>query len=55
MASVPDHSFDLSGTFIHLGVDPTATPLPDFEWSPDYLEAYGRRFAADGDLSLIHI
>ena len=49
MASVPDHSFDLARTFIHLAVDPTATPLPDFEWSPDYLEAYGRRFAADGD------
>jgi mannose-6-phosphate isomerase-like protein (cupin superfamily) len=49
MASVPDHSFDLSQTFIHLGVDPTATPLSDFEWSPDYLEAYGRRFAEDGD------
>jgi len=49
MASVPDHSFDLSRTFIHLGVEPTATPLPDFEWSPDFLEGYGRRFAADGD------
>ena len=24
-------------------------PLPEFEWSPDYLAAYEERFAADGD------
>ncbi len=42
-----DEAFDLSQTFIHLGVDPTATPLPDFEWSPAYLDEYSRRFAAD--------
>lgn len=40
--------FDLSSTFVHLGLGATATPLPDFEWSPGYLERYGRRFAADG-------
>ncbi|HEV3328164.1 MAG TPA: cupin domain-containing protein [Acidimicrobiales bacterium] len=40
--------FDLSSTFVHLGLGATATPLPDFEWSPDYLESYERRFASDG-------
>jgi quercetin dioxygenase-like cupin family protein len=42
-------AFDLSTTHIHLGGGATATPLPDFEWTAEYLEAYGRRFAADGD------
>jgi mannose-6-phosphate isomerase-like protein (cupin superfamily) len=41
--------FDLSQTFIHLGLGATATPLPDFEWTPQYLQGYGRRFADDGD------
>jgi uncharacterized cupin superfamily protein len=42
-------TFDLSSTIIHLGLGATATPLPDFQWTPEYLEGYGRRFAADGD------
>ena len=42
-------AFDLSSTFIHLGLGATATPLPDFQWTPEYLEGYGRRFAADGN------
>ena len=42
-------AFDLSATHIHLGLGARATPLPDFEWSPAYLEAYTERFAADGD------
>jgi quercetin dioxygenase-like cupin family protein len=40
--------FDLSKTFVHLGLGATATPLPDFEWSTSYLEGYERRFQADG-------
>jgi quercetin dioxygenase-like cupin family protein len=48
MTLVTDGSFDLSETFVHLGLGPTATPLPDFEWSRAYLDAYGERFAADG-------
>jgi mannose-6-phosphate isomerase-like protein (cupin superfamily) len=40
--------FDLSRTFVHLGRGSTATPLPDFAWSPEYLEAYGSTFADDG-------
>jgi mannose-6-phosphate isomerase-like protein (cupin superfamily) len=43
-----DTAFDLSRTFVHLGVAPTATPLPDFSWAPDALAAYQRRFEADG-------
>ena len=41
-------AFDLARTFVHLGQGSTATPLPDFEWSADHVEAYGSRFAADG-------
>jgi mannose-6-phosphate isomerase-like protein (cupin superfamily) len=41
-------AFDLSDVFIHLGVGSTATPLPDFAWSPEYLAGYQERFAADG-------
>jgi uncharacterized cupin superfamily protein len=40
--------FDLSRTFVHLGQGSAATPLPDFAWSPEYLEAYASRFASDG-------
>jgi mannose-6-phosphate isomerase-like protein (cupin superfamily) len=40
--------FDLSTTFIHLGLGAHATPLPDFEWSPEYLAGYDARFASDG-------
>jgi mannose-6-phosphate isomerase-like protein (cupin superfamily) len=42
-------AFDLRSTFVHLGLGATATPLPGFRWTPDYLEGYGRRFASDGD------
>lgn len=41
--------FDLTETFIHLGLGATATPLPDFEWSAEYLAGLERRFASDGD------
>jgi mannose-6-phosphate isomerase-like protein (cupin superfamily) len=41
-------AFNLSDVFIHLGVGSTATPLPDFAWSPEYLGGYQERFAADG-------
>jgi mannose-6-phosphate isomerase-like protein (cupin superfamily) len=41
--------FDLSTTHIHLGQGARATPLPDFEWSAEYLDAYTTRFADDGD------
>jgi quercetin dioxygenase-like cupin family protein len=41
-------AFDLSATYLHLGLGAKVTPLPDFEWSPTYLEGYERRFASDG-------
>ena len=40
--------FDLSTTYVHLGLGATATPLPGFEWSASYLDGYERRFASDG-------
>jgi mannose-6-phosphate isomerase-like protein (cupin superfamily) len=40
--------FDLAHTFVHLGLGSTATPLPDFEWSVEYVEAYRSRVAPDG-------
>lgn len=42
-------AFDLATTHVHLGLGATATPLPDFEWSAEYLASYEQRFAADGD------
>jgi mannose-6-phosphate isomerase-like protein (cupin superfamily) len=44
-----DGAFDLSTTFVHLGRGPTATPLPDFTFSPEVLEAYESRFSSDGN------
>jgi hypothetical protein len=40
--------FDLSSTYVHLGLGATATSLPGFQWSASYLEGYERRFASDG-------
>jgi mannose-6-phosphate isomerase-like protein (cupin superfamily) len=45
----PDGAFDLSTTHIHLGLGARVVPLPDFEWTPAYLEAYSERFGDDGD------
>jgi mannose-6-phosphate isomerase-like protein (cupin superfamily) len=42
-------AFDLDRTYIHLGLGATATPLPDFQWTPEYLADYGARVASDGD------
>ena len=42
-------AFNLSSTFVHLGLGATATPLPDFSWSREYLDAYTERFDADGN------
>lgn len=43
------NSIDLAATPIHLGLGATATPLDDFEWSEEALDAYEARFASDGD------
>lgn len=46
---VPDPAFDLSHTFVHLGLGVRAVPVPDFEWSPEFLDRYSQSFARDGD------
>ncbi len=42
-------AFDLSATFVHLGTGGTATELPGFTFSAEYLRGYLRRFLADRD------
>jgi mannose-6-phosphate isomerase-like protein (cupin superfamily) len=49
VASMSGESFDLSQTFIHLGLGARATPIPEFEWSPEFLDKYEQDNAADGD------
>jgi len=41
-------AFDLSSTFVHLGRGAAATPIPDFEWTEEFLSAFSARFADDG-------
>jgi quercetin dioxygenase-like cupin family protein len=40
--------FDLSKTHVHLGLQGKAVPIPNFEWSPEFLEHYASEFALDG-------
>ena len=42
-----DGPFDLSTTYIHLGLGATATALPNFDWAS--IDDYAQRFAADGE------
>jgi quercetin dioxygenase-like cupin family protein len=42
-------AFDLSSTFIHLGLGATAMPLPDFDWAPEAMRAYRDAHASDGN------
>jgi uncharacterized cupin superfamily protein len=42
-------AFDLSTTFVHLGLGATAVELPDFAWTQEYLERYEEMTASDGD------
>ncbi len=48
MGRMTDEPFDLSRTFVHLGSGSTATPLPDFAWTPEYMATYRARSAGDG-------
>jgi len=50
MEHVSHEAFDLSRTFVHLGLGhgPTATPLPDFSFTPECLAEYAEGFAKDG-------
>ena len=47
--AITDSAFDLSSTIVHLGLGATATPVPGLAWTPEFLDAYGQRFAGDGD------
>jgi uncharacterized cupin superfamily protein len=40
--------FDLSRTFVHLGLGSRAVTVPDFSWSPEFLARYEETFAGDG-------
>jgi uncharacterized cupin superfamily protein len=42
-------AFDLSKTFVHLGLGSTAVPLPNFSWTPEYMMAYLRAHLGDRD------
>jgi hypothetical protein len=44
-----DDAFDLSQTYVHLGVGATALPIPDFSWDTEHLASYLRRFADERD------
>lgn len=48
-AAVPANAFDLSATFVHLGLGASTTELPDFEFSSAYLRRHMVRFAKDRD------
>ena len=42
-------AFDLSTTHVHLGLGARATPIPDFQWDPEFLARYGAEHESDGD------
>jgi mannose-6-phosphate isomerase-like protein (cupin superfamily) len=42
-------AFDLSQTFVHLGLGTRAVPIADFEWSAAFMDSYAASTAADGD------
>ena len=42
-----DLTFDLSKTYVHLGLGATAVPLPGFSWSARYLREYMTTFRED--------
>jgi mannose-6-phosphate isomerase-like protein (cupin superfamily) len=41
--------FELSTTFVHLGLGGVALELPGFEWTQTYLESYQRETELDGE------
>jgi uncharacterized cupin superfamily protein len=49
IAPMSGNAFDLSKTFVHLGLSASAIPLPDFSWKGDSMLAYLREFAAERD------
>jgi quercetin dioxygenase-like cupin family protein len=43
-----DGPFDLSTTHVHLGLGARATPIPDFQWTAEFLGRYADEHASDG-------
>jgi mannose-6-phosphate isomerase-like protein (cupin superfamily) len=46
---MPGSAFDLSKTHVHLGLGSRTVPVPDFEWTPEFLERYTADFASDAE------
>jgi len=44
-----DGAFDLSTTHVHLGLGARATPIPDFQWTGEFLGRYAADHADDGE------
>ena len=44
-----DQTFDLTKTFVHLGLGARAVPLPGFTWGAEYLKTYRTTFRDDRD------
>ena len=42
-------AFDLATTHVHLGLGARAEPVPDFQWTPEFLARYTAEHAQDGD------
>ena len=40
--------FDVSSTYVHLGLGGVAFPVPDFKWTEEFLERYNRDTELDG-------
>lgn len=49
MGGTVNDAFDLSKTYVHLGLGPTATPLPDFQWDEQSLARYEAEHEEDGE------
>ena len=47
-SDVTEPAFDLSSTHVHLGRGSRAIPVPDFEWTPEFLARYAAEHEADG-------
>jgi quercetin dioxygenase-like cupin family protein len=45
---VTNAAFDLSTTHVHLGLGARAIPIPDFEWSAEFLTRYAVDHQDDG-------
>src|SRR4051794_39608830 len=40
--------FDLAKTYVHLGLGSRAIPIPDFEWTPEFLARYATDHRSEG-------